>query len=517
MKRLLFAFLALFLAVPALAVTPTPGQWDTGPQSISYPVIGSNGVYTEHLGNGTTHGGLPPAFAWQMADIPAPVIDSRQINEAPGAGSFTAADNEAKFRFTLFPNHTLPDDPLKFHCQRGASHLHELMGPPKGGACSTFQQLRNDCNTDVGNGLIGSSNPGRNLNCSLYWHPDLIDRNPLSDGVDRIKKALQVPLYYQIDNGGCGTDNACLKARAATYVDFVMGIGYIGGKNFGDPWNLKQANAIKIANAANLAAGGSGIEYQANAFPDGFDGWVCYRPDGVVRDGPHDNVDDLTCSAGDTLVPILDFPLCWDGHNTYSPSGQDHVIPAIRVDAKDTVGGSVVTHTDVCPVGWFKIAQLEDKPQFILTKSISSSVANDGPYLSSDAAFQVAARAEACVGTGATQACPPAGYTTFVCKDGCSFHADYMQAWMKKYIRRASRHCLAIPWTDTSETGLDADQTTLTAEPCLFDTLSTDTGTDSALVQLATPPTTDVDGHDIHTFYPMPVPKGHMGPGTMHP
>lgn len=535
MKRILLAVLAVLLSVPALAVTPTPGQWDTAQQPVTYPVIGSNGVYAEHLGDGTTHGGLPPAFAWQLPDIPAPVIDTRQITEGPGTGNFTAGDNEGKFRFTLYGSHLLPDDPLRNHCQRGASHIHELLGSDRSGACSTFAQLRNAANTDFAAGKRASTNPGKNINASPYWHPGLEDCGAMSaafgagtnagalgDGVCRFKKTLAVPLYYEIDNGGCGTDHSCLVARAQTYVDFPMGIGYVNIKNMDDPWNLKVKAQVAAANAANLAAGGSGAEYQI--ISDGFIGWSCITPGGAHRDGPYDNTDDLTCVAGDTIYADSAGAMCWDGHNTYSPSGYDHVVQAIRVDAKATVGGSIITRTDVCPVNGFKIARLINKPQWILGHSISSGVANDSPFLASDAGFQAKARADAsrCVtatsGASSATVCAPAGASTFVCKAGCSWHFDYFQAWQKKYIRRASRHCLGTPWTDPSETGaMDADQTTLTVEPCLFSTLSTDTGTESALTQLTGPTTADVDGLSLKTYYPTPVPKGHMGPGTMHP
>lgn len=526
MTRIL-AVLLLLIASPVFA--STPGSWDVGQQPISYPVIGSNNVYVEQLGDGSNaHGGLPPAFASQMADIPAPVIDTRQITEGAGVGDTTGAD-ESKFRFTLFGSHVLADDPLRNYCQRGASHLHEFMGSDRSGACSTFAQLRNDANTDFAAGKRTTTNPGKNLNASAYWHPLMIDcgadgNGPLHDGQCRAMKVRVVALYYEVNSDQCGTVTSCLATEASTYVDFPMGFGYVNVSNMDDPWRLKLQNAIAQANAANAAAGSSAV-YQLETGANGSNGygfisWDCRDPatqairsssSGTANSPP--NIDDLTCNAGDILTATSVGAGCWDGKNIYSPSGYDHVTPQIKVSGvRDTVGGPLTNHTDVCPKNWYKIPRLVNKPQWILPHAISGSVPNDSPFLSSDAAFQATSRAQASTCVGST--CAPAGASTFVCKAGCSFHFDYMQSWMKKYLRRAFRHCLGVPWTDTSETGLDADQTPVVTA-CNDNTLSDNGVTESKLTRGTSPLDSEVNGDAISDFYPMPVPKGHMGPASI--
>jgi hypothetical protein len=505
MRRLFLAFLFLFIASPAVA--STPGQWDVGQQPITYPLIGPSGIFTEQLGDGSDpHGGKPPFFANQPADIPSTV--TTQVTEGTGIGSTTGND-EFKLRLTLLTSHVLPDDPLRNHCQRGASHLHEFAGAIASGACSTFQQLRNDCIARHAAGLIASTNPGDDVQCSLYWHPTLIDRNPLGDGVDRIKKVKLIPLYYEIFGATL--------AKAATYIDFPLSFGYVNGQNMDDPWDLRIKAAVAAANAANAAAGGPSNAYSYSG--NGFVGWFCNSPAGVQRGPIQNNIDDLDCQAGDTLIGEIDGTGCADGHNLYSPSGYDHVIPFITVTAANG------TFQDVCPKGWYKIPRLIFKPQWVLHSAISSAVANDAPYLSSDSQFQTKARADAsrCItateGSSSATVCAPAGASTFVCKAGCSFHNDYIVAWMRKYLRRAFRHCLAIPWTDNTETGLDADQTTLEGTACDSNTLQVGgSGTGSQLNSAnITPAPTDaqVDGDHIEEYYPAPVPKGHMGPSTM--
>lgn len=485
LKKFLLALLAL---VTVDAQASTPGSWDVGAQAITYPVIGANGVFTEHLGDGSNaHGGLPPVFALQPPDIPSTI--NNQITEGTGVGQSTGTD-EGKVRFTLFGSHALPDDLLRNHCTRGASHLHEFVGSVNAGACSTYAQIRNDAVARHNAGQVATTNPGDDINASPYWHPCLIDRNPLGDGVDRCKKLFAIPLYYQIPDGGCSGNNACLLGRAQTFIDFPLGLGFISGNNMDDPFNLRVINAIAAANAANVAAGGTNNRY--SYIGNGFVGWFCMSPAGVVGvDGTQPDIAKLDCSAGDTLVGEIHGEGCIDGQNLYSPSGYDHVMPPIRVTAANG------TFDDVCPYNWYKIPQLIFKPEWILKSAISSTVANDEPYLSSDAQFQAKMRTFA-------------GHSTDVCLPGCSFHNDYMVSWQLKYLRRAFRKCLGIPQTNTSETGVDADQT-VNLMACNNGTLSPNsilTGTN----QVQFP---DVNGDRIQEYYPTPVPKGRMGPATM--
>lgn len=522
MKKLLLAFLAL-LSITAQVSASTPGQWDAaGQQPIAYPAIGPSGVFTAQLGDGSNaHGGLPPFFANEPADIPSTV--TTQVTENTASAQVTGTD-ELKLRLTLFSNHVLPDDPLRSHCQRGASHLHEFAGPPNAGACSTFQQVRNDCLSRHTAGKIASTNPGDDVQCSAYWHPVLIDRNPLADGVDRIKRVLLIPLYYQLPDGGCGGVNACLVTQGSTFIDFPLGFGYVNGSNMDDPWMLKLQAAIAAANAASVAAGGT-ARYSLSTGAmgprgDGMVGWFCNSPAGVQRGAIQPTIDDLDCQAGDTLIGEIHGAGCADGKNLYSPSGYDHVLPPIHVSATNG------NFDDVCPIGDYKIAELIFKPQWILKSAISSTVPNDTPYLSSDAGYQTKARADAsaCVtatnsGSSAT-VCAPGGASTFVCKAGCSFHNDYFVAWMLKYLRRAFRNCLAVPQTSTTETGaIDADQT-VHGQACNSNTLSFNSGSGlgSQLIvnpSFHQPVASEVNGDAISDYYPTPVPKGHMGPMTM--
>jgi hypothetical protein len=487
MRKLILAILAL-LAAPAAAQTVPPGQWSVGEQPIAYPVIGSDNIYVDGSCN-VAECGVPDFFALQPANIPSTITD--QV--VPGG--FTTGDDEGKWRGTLFGSHVLADDPLRNHCDRGASHLHEFLGSKDAGACSTFQQLREDCIAKRAADIVSTTSPGDDVNCTPYWHPALIDEDPLGDGVDRIKKVYAVPLYYQIALADPDV--------AATYIDFPLGFGYVNGNNMDDPFMLKLKGKIAEANAANAAAGGGGSTYYYNG--NGSGDWSCTEPDGTPRDGPEDSTDDLTCEAGDLLIASMNGAQCADGVNLTSPSGYDHVLPAIQVSA---ING---TRSDVCPINWWHIAILTNKPQWVLHSAISAAVPGDSPYLSSDAMFQANARAQAGL-PGA-----PGDAASFVCKPGCSRHFDYGPiAWDKKFLRRLFRKCLGIPWTDTSETGLDADQTPyITA--CIDPTISTTGGGGTATQlqishQVRFP---DVNGDTIDEYYPTPAPLGHMGPHTM--
>jgi hypothetical protein len=525
MKRLLLAFLLLFMAAPVLA-TSVPGTWDVGQQPISYPVIGPDHCcYAEQLGDGSNaHGGLPPFFALQPADIPV----TSEADQA-GTGAFeSVGDPETKVRFTLYGNKVAGDDTLRAHCQRGASHGHEFLGGIPSGACSDYTQIRTDCVALRDAGKKASTNPGDAINCSVYWHPWLEDcgtstaplgggtvAGALGDGKCRIKHSLLDPIYYVLSNGKCGSDITCLtNIQSPSFIDFPMGLGYVNVRNMDDPWNLAGKNRVLQANAANTAAGGgnyyelsdSGIVdgNEINGGGDGFFGWSC----GGAEKG---SIDDLDCAAGATLIMHSEGASCADGHNLYSQSGYDHVIAAIKVNARETPTGPILTRNDVCPIGWYKIPTLSNKPQWILHTALSSTVANDSPFLSSDAAFQAKARADAgrCIGL----ACAPADAATFVCKPGCSFHFDYFVAWQKKYLRRAFRKCLGIPQTDTSETGVDADETT-ERHACNGDTIA------------MTPPTqlkpaynqhgSSVDGSTIDEYYPRPINRGGHPGGSPH-
>lgn len=524
MKKILLAFLALLITVPALA---DPGGWDgSGQQLVRYPVVTSNGIFTEHLGDGSTvAGGVAPYYTSGMATNISSVTTADEIN----VSSSTTGTSEFKFRFTLFTHHALAEDTLAFHCQRNSTHPHEFMGAVAAGGCSTYSQLRNDCIARKIASKLPSTNPGPTINCASYWHPGMIDcgattgalgtgtiPGALGDGVCRFKKDLLVPLYYE------PALPTVTLANAAHFSPIPLGLGEVFGHNNSDPWQLKERADIAAANAANVAAGGTAV-YQdpdpmaLNNF--GFFGFSCYSPGGSIRAaGIQASIDDLDCSAGDTLIMELHSQGCWDGHNGNSPDGRSHVSYTITAVASNG------TFPFVCPYDSYKLPELIDKPQWILHSAISSSVANDSPFLSSDAAFQAKARSDAgkCVtatawGSSAT-VCAPGGASTFVCKPGCSAHADYLAAWDGKYFWRAFNKCDGIPipaaltftwiWADRTPAGTG----------CNSNTIDTTGGAEAQLnlsPLTVQPATTDVDGDRIQEYYPMPALKGHMGPATM--
>lgn len=520
MKRILLALFTLFLAVPAVA---DPGGWDgAGPLAVRYPVVGADGVFTEHLGDGSTPaGGVAPFYTNGMpTNIPA-VTTADEISNT----STTTGPDEFKFRFTLYSDHALAEDTLQYHCQRAATHPHEFMGAVNAGGCSTYAQLRNDCIARKAANKLPSTNPGATINCASYWHAGLIDcgttsgplgtgtvPGALGDGVCRFKKDLLVPLYYEPPL------STFTLAGAATFSPIPLGLGEVFGHNMADPWQLKARAQIAAANAANIAAGGSAV-YQdpdpmgLNNF--GFYGWECMSPGGVVRGtGMHDNIDDLDCSAGDTLILELHSQMCWDRLNGNSPDGRSHVF--YEITAVATNG----TFQGVCPYDAAKIPSLIDKPQWILHSAISSTVANDAPFLSSDAAFQANARAAAgtCVtatewGSSAT-VCAPANAATFVCKPGCSAHADYLAAWSGQQFWRAFNKCDGIPIPAAlTFSWIYADRTPA-GTGCNGNSFDTTSGSEATLLYspLFTPPLSSaVQGNSISGYYPMPHPKGQMG------
>jgi hypothetical protein len=524
MKRILLASTALLFATPALA---DPGTWDgSGPQAVRYPVVTSNGIFTEHLGDGSTPaGGVAPYYTNGM---PANIPSLTTADELSTSATTTGPD-EFKFRFTLYSHHALAEDTLAFHCQRNSTHPHEFMGAVDAGGCSTYAQLRNAGIARKTAGKLPSTNPGPTINLASYWHMGLIDcgatigplgtgtvPGALGDGICRFKKDLLVPLYYEPAMA------SFTLANAAHFSPIPLGLGEVFGHHNSDPWQLKERADIAAANAANIAAGGTAV-YQD---PDpmavgnfGFYGWSCSSPGGTPRSaGTQASIDDLDCSAGDTLILELHSQGCWDGHNGNSPDGRSHVSYAITAVATNG------TNQYVCPYDGYKLPELIDKPQWILHTAISSSVPNDSPFGSSDAAFQAKARADAgkCVtatawGSSAT-VCAPAGAATFVCKPGCGAHADYLAAWHGTYFWRAFNKCDAIPipaaltfswiWPDRTPAGTG----------CNSNTIDTTTGATANLLNsplLTIPTATDVDGDRIQEYYPMPVPKGHMGGMTM--
>jgi hypothetical protein len=228
--------------------------------------------------------------------------------------------------------------------------------------------------------------------------------------------------------------------------------------------------------------------------------------DGTPVDGPADNIDDLTCSAGNLLIVSMTGAPCADGVDLTSPSGYDHVVPAIRVVAANG------TLDNVCPVNWWHIPGLTFKPQWILHSDISSEVDNDSPYLSSDAMFQAKARSQAGL-PGA-----PADAATFVCKAGCSRHFDYGPiAWNRPQLRMLFRFCLGIPKTDPSEPDYGFDDQPVHITECVDPTIQTDEagGTATQLIISHQDRFPDVNGVAINEYYPTPAPGGHMGPHTM--
>jgi hypothetical protein len=239
----------LLLASSALLASPVAAQeWQTGPQTPSYPG-GELADYPGVLGDGSTaQGGVAPAEAFVPDDVTSPDVNiSEWITDT--SVSRNTGDGEHKVRFICNVSHEASVDPILYPGEIHESHEHTFVGNMHTDENSTFESLRLN---------PGSTCAGGPVNASAYWETSV--KKPLPSGVVASVKPDNIVLYY--------AHNA---AASPTKYPLLNGLGFIFGVNPDDPNDLMRKAEIP-----------SGFGY----ITDGFDGWSCYEADGSTPVDP---------------------------------------------------------------------------------------------------------------------------------------------------------------------------------------------------------------------------------------
>ncbi|WP_198943474.1 DUF1996 domain-containing protein [Actinokineospora bangkokensis] len=172
----------------------------------------------------------------------------------------------AEFLAECPASHRLPDDPIVFPNQPGASHMHSFFGNRTTNAASTLESLQRGTST---------CSPGIDL--SSYWVPTLYRG-------DQVVEPTGTTFYYL----GEGVDDATI----ARIKPFPPGLRVVAG------------NAMA-----------TGVDD-----PSVRSRWSCLHA-GQVNPGK----DFVTCPSGSMLESYLDFPQCWNGRDLDAADHRSHM------------------------------------------------------------------------------------------------------------------------------------------------------------------------------------------------
>jgi hypothetical protein len=380
------------------------------------------------LGDGSTDGGTPPAYATMPAD-PAPSRPSGTAELLTGTYSTpgTPATNvfclvptetfnghgctEPKFRTHAIDNFAAYDDAARNYGLPGSSHCHTFFGAiTKAPAFATYQTLRSKA--------VSSAAGGRN-NLTLYWRPCM----ETTDHPGYVIKTDFNIIYYN-------TLDATNRLRI---VRIPRGLRYIGGFNMDDPDDSLVKREIALANAQPGTAGR--YVYRSN----GNVGYHCVLTNDFSPYLSMGGVDAFaskpggTCSSG-AIQMTVGFPECWDGKNLWYPGAYKHLRQVI-ID--NLAPGDKL----VCPNGWYRLPQLQIVFQFTANGAADYTKWS----LSSDPMAQTKLNSlPACTADYSNAPCHE-GATARTIGKGESFHTDWIGGWKDSVMVQWQANCLGIP------------------------------------------------------------------------
>jgi hypothetical protein len=209
-------------------------------------------------------------------------------------------DPVGAFRMFCGGGQVLPDDPLVYANQSGASHFHQFYGNTSVTAKTTTATLRATGGTTCGNG----SDQNHPLNRSAYWFPAMMD------GVGNVVRPDTINLYYKRDpasSSQCTLSNSLRTADSC--VAMPTGMHFISGYNF------STGTGGPIDNAAMH--------------------WECWdwSSGSVVIYGPYSHLSDVQpggsghlCPVDSVIVMNAAMANCWDGVYLDTPDHRAHVV-----------------------------------------------------------------------------------------------------------------------------------------------------------------------------------------------
>lgn len=206
--------------------------------------------------------GLPPI---DLAAIPAPRPGSSRLDVArTGELPRPGGDGIGAFRTVCLPSHFNFDDFLLYPGARGASHLHLYWGNTNVDASSTPESVATTGASTCRGGIA---------NRSAYWAPAMIDTR---SAVPQSPELIHV--YYKS--------------------------GYNG---------LSPASMASVPLGFRMIAGNSRSQVA--------------QPNVWYRCGNSGNRPSMptTCTPGDEMWMVVEFPQCWDGRNLSAPDHRSHV------------------------------------------------------------------------------------------------------------------------------------------------------------------------------------------------
>jgi hypothetical protein len=201
-----------------------------------------------------------------VAAATATVVSLSLVALMPNASA--ANTNQGKFSNVCFYDHMLPDDPIVFPKQAGASHSHEFIGNTTTDADSTLSTL-----------LKGGSNCVDKLDLAAYWAPTLLKDAHMMGGMPMGGTPIHpssVTTYY-LSNG---------KDKVQPY---PQGLKELAGN----------AKATSVSQAHDISWGCS------TSFPD--------------------NPVAPKCASNENLHVRVDFADCWNGKDLDSADHVSHV------------------------------------------------------------------------------------------------------------------------------------------------------------------------------------------------
>jgi hypothetical protein len=437
--RKLLALLPLF--VPALAAAqtfPVPPDIQAIYGATGYIATSATyaaGTTQNVLGNGTTDGGTPPAYATMPAD-PAPSRPSGSTDLLTGTYSTPGnpatnvfclvptetfnghACPEPKFRTHVLDNSASYDDAIRNYGLPGTSHCHTFFGADTttAPAFATYQTLRAHAKSTA----AGGANNG-----TLYWRPCFF--TSARPGY-AIRSDFNVVYYNTLDD-----------TNRLRVVRIPRAHRYIGGFNMDDPDDSLVKREIAIANAQPGTTGryvyrsNGNVGYRCVGGGNAADGqFVASLKTGAGTDA-WQAAYGATCN-GSAIQMTVGFPECWDGKNLWYPGGYKHMRQVI-ID--NLAPGDKL----ICPNGWYRLPQLQ-----IIFQFTSGGPSDYQAWsLSSDAGAQAALNAmPACLADYSNAPCHE-GVTARTLGAAESFHTDWIGAWKDSIMVQWQTNCLGIP------------------------------------------------------------------------
>jgi hypothetical protein len=205
----------------------------------------------------------------------------------------------------------LPDDPLVYANQSGASHFHQFYGNTGITAkTSSYNDIRTRGGTTCGNG----SDQNHPINRSGYWFPAMMD------GIGNVVRPDTINLYYKRDPASSSQCNPTNPLRTAdSCVPIPNNIRFISGYNFSTGLGGPADNPAISYQCWDWTTNPGNLTIYPTPQEGAYTNLAVMQPGGSGHQ----------CQIGDVVGLFAAMNNCWDGVNLDTPDHRAHVVRAL--------------------------------------------------------------------------------------------------------------------------------------------------------------------------------------------